>query len=482
MNKKLFFSYLRKNLPENKYKNRFLEDLTEHLDDMEYEESFKGKIKETKLLNRLGEPSNILFTYKKLMNKQSKISIYLESFIWGILTCPLFIWPFMANSFTEATEHILYKTLIWISSLAFTFFAFKVLYYYIFSHLKVLNLTLNKNEKIASFSLTLVLPILSSLLYIPTFYFSADERQDYIFPFIIMSYLLVIAISAWKEFKTILNTNISLKNIWLYDLIFIASLIIISLQINILSMLGFVVFFVFLANTSLDINYIITGIIATFISTYYLIDIVHNLKNRTMSKLPVFKIFVVIILIYGLCFPNKVNNQLNFSKKYINVTEKIERDEMGIYYNWSKSLNKLDEFPNFPYEISKDKENFEIKQFSTDKKFTLTSPYNLKNLQIKNGNFDPISHIYNKEEFLSSDFKCVNKKDSAETIDDLDANSKLTLGGETCCYELYYKNELIYKSNAELLQNILISVDEKFLLIHIEDPFKEIEDIYLVEI
>ncbi len=484
MNKKEYFDFLKSKLPKDKYRARFLEELEEHFEDALYAETFKKNAAEERALARLGDPMQTLFYYKKLISKHSSLYSYLESLFFGVLSTPLYLSFFIANSMTESTEVLFLKVVTFFLSASGVCALFYFFYRFIFSKLKPLNELLSPKGKLVSFAVNMA-PAFTGVMALTVLFYS-DENQDYFFPFVIVGYLLVGMAAAWKAYVD------TFKKPWLIGnekINYLLTLLVFALLIfteageviaYFMKVIWVIIFYGF--NGSVILAIWSSGLAVLALGIFSLVSLVRWGKARK-AAFPLVKLLILMSSIYALFIPTpglEVSEQLEWNKPHVELVETFEKEQMGPFYLWSQKFRR-DDGPIIDYRIGYRGDGFFIHiQDIADYELKVSS---LDEFSLKKLSSDPTEVYAQNSYILHEDLTCV--------LSDLAAMSHEgileppTLGGETDCKELYYRDELVFSNPSGqwfMLQNAVFSPGQAWLLLEFNDVMEAPTSLYLVEL
>ncbi len=488
MNKKEYFTFLKKNLPKDKYKERFLEELEEHFEDALYLEAFQKEGSESRVLARLGAPEQTVFYYKRFMTKHSAFYTYLESLFWGILSTPLYLSLFVGNSVTESTEVLFLKVVLWFLTASVLGGAFYLFYRFVFSKLRPLNELLSPQGKIGSFFLNLIPAWLSVSLFTTSFYMGDnDEAQDYLFPLVLLAYVVVVGFFAWKAYAH------SFKKSWIIHeaklmYFFTLALFVVLLFTEVGEVVLYfskVIWVILFYGFSGQLTQAVwtSGLLVLALGLFSLYGVVRWFGERS-KPFPLFKTCLLATVIYALFLPRLGSEayeavDLNWNKPAVEFVSLLEKEEMGPFYLWSKKFRR-DDGPNIQYSISYRGAGFFIHmQDLADYQLVPTS---VDALGFESLDTDPTEVYPQTNSILHEDLRCELTEMAAQSYEGLEPP---TLGGETDCKALYFKDELIFSREDEgwfILKNAVFSPDQTWMLLEFQDVMEDPTLLYLVDL
>lgn len=490
MNKKEYFEFLKKNLPKDEYRARFLEELEEHYEDALYAETFGKHAAENRALARLGDARQTLFYYKKLMSKHSPIFTYLESLFFGVLCVPIYLSFFIANSMTETTEVLFLKVLAFFLSAAGIFALFYFFYRFIFSKLKPLNELLSPKGKLLAFVVNMLPGFVATLTTLYSFYF--DKHQDHFFPIVIACYLVLGIVAAWKAYadtfkKPWLISNQRINH--LLTLLVFALLMFTEVGEVIayfLKVMWVIIFYGF--NQDLILAIWASGLAIVALGIFSAISLVRWFKTR-QTVFPLVKALTLLSAVYVLFIPSpglQLAENLEWTKPQVELVRIIEKEQMGPFNIWSQKFRQ-DDGPIMNYKIGYRGDGFFVHvQDIVDYEVKVSS---LDEFSIEKLDSDPSDGYPQQNSILHEDLRCVLSDMAAERYDagaeSYDVVDPPSLGGETDCKELYFGDELIYSNPSGqwiMLQNAVFSPGQQWLLLEFNDTLETPTLIYLVEL
>ncbi|MEK9159181.1 MAG: hypothetical protein AAB383_00475 [Patescibacteria group bacterium] len=484
MNKKVYFDFLKQKLPKDKYRTRFLEELEEHFEDALYAETFKENAAEERALERLGDPDQTLFYYKKLMSKHSSVYTYLEALFFGVLSTPFYLSLFVANSVTESTEVLFLKVLAFFLSASGLWALFYVFYHFIFSKLKPLNELLSPRGKLASFIACMAPAYLGALALTFNFYFT--DYQDHYFPFVILAYLVIGLTAAWKSYVYTFKKPWSVSNEktnYLLTLLLFALLIFTEVGEVIayfMKVIWVIIFYGFNANVIWAIWS--SGLAVLALGIFSLVSLLRWGKARK-AAFPLVKVLILMSSIYALFIPTSglaVVEELEWNKPHVELVQTFEKEQTGPFYLWSQKFRR-DDGPIIDYSISYRGDGFFVHiQNIADYEVKVSS---LDEFSVKKLSSDPTEVYPPSNSILHEDLTCVLSDLAAESHEGI-AEPPI-LGGETDCKELYYGDELIFSNPSGqwfMLQNAVFSPGQEWLLLEFNDVMEDPTSLYLVEL
>lgn len=485
MNKREYFALLKKKLPKDPYKERFLEELEEHFEDALYAEQVKRTTPEALVLEKMGSPEQTVLYYQKFMSKKSPLYPYLESLFWGLLATPLYIIVFMASGLTEETEVLTAKLTIYFLSTVILSALFYGFYRFVFSNLKPLNQLLSQKGKLLSFTINILPALGSSSLFVLTFYLEADERQDYLFPIVIGGYLCAITFSAWKAYRHSFE-----RKIWVVAspvLRYLLSLLIISLLVA-TEFIAALFYFTKVAWTiffigNLKLAIISSGLLLFALGFFCLISIWRWHRERK-TAFPFLKTGFLFLAIYALFIPISVTSdpypmELTWSRPQVELAQTLEKKAMWPFYQWSEKY-RYDDGPNLYFDISSREQGFLIHlEGIADYYF---NPSSLETLNIEARSIGIQELEYGQIQVLPEGVRC---EPFPGMIDDFVEGQALVLGGETDCKALYYNDELVFSRSGKywlVLTDAVLSSDKKWLLLKFQNTIDSPTLIHLVSL
>ncbi len=483
MNKKEYFDFLKEHLPKDKYKDRFLEELEDHYEDAVYAETFTKKSAEELALTRLGDPEQTIIFYKQLMKKNSILTPYFESLFLGILSSPLFLALFIANSWTETTEVLIAKAAIGLFGGVVLWILFYFFFRAFYSRLSPLNSLLSSRGKLISFLCSLLPNVFVTILIMLMIY--ADDFQDYFFPILIGVYLLVVELAAWKAFKASFSRPWNLRPNSLVNHLLVGGILTLLAFTEVGSVLAYIlkVIWVVISAGNLKIAIWLSGFGLSFLGLYCAYSLVKWVGKR-QGLFPLFKAAVLAGSIYSLFIPTLVDpsvaENLDWERPHQEIVEGIERSYLNPFYTWSLKFRK-DDGPEFDYYIKYVDGGFFIRQHGVADYLVTpvsTGVYTLSQLES-----DPSDPLPQEAYYLHEDLTCVLSDLAAVSHEGI--AEPPTLGGETDCKELYFKDELIYENNTGewlMLSDVVFSPDGKWLMLLFRDVMEDPARIYLVEL
>jgi hypothetical protein len=460
MHKKDFFKILSRDLPKDGYKARLLQELNDHWED-------HGDHGTATIDRHMGDPHEFIHFYKITMQK--KIALFLEALFLGVCAAPIAALPFVGNGFTETTEDILGKAVIWIATLLLSGLLYFLFYRWLWAHLKT-SFPFEKKDIKAILPLLLLPGWYCAIALMLLLSFDDDTVQDHFFPLVISSYLLIQALAAWRASDKALSAKGEKRIRWI-GLIGATSALMVGLVlsqtsgINILELplflLKIFVFLPFLNN--LLLGHIIVGILAALFGLYILHGLFSALKNK--KDFPLGKFFLALILVYGFSFHPKEDTSIAWQYPSVNVTKEWEKQELGPLYPWYRFLTQDGEraFSYAPLWIEtglriarQDDASILLTELSEDPK-----ELEWNELQRREGLF--MVQVKSGEVYLPETFNCIDPF----ALEFMEPGTVKVLGGETYCQELFYKEQLIYSTTERfLIEDLVLSPDGEWLTIH----------------
>lgn len=453
MRKTEFFTVLKKDLPEDKYKARLLRELEDH-----WEDCGSGE----KAEHRLGDPHEFISFYKDVMKKNT--SLYLEALFIGLCSMPLILLPFIGNSFTESTENYLAKAVLWLITLVGIGFFYFIFYRWVWTRLSA-------SQKIEGRLAKKLLPLLMVpswwVLGLVALLVRADQGQDYFFPLVIASYAFAQVVAAWKARVHLLGAQ---GNRWLSAggfLLMVGLFVILpalsgeALGEALYTLFYFVrvgLFIPFGMNNTLAV--IVLGVAALLMMAYSFFVVVQRLA--TGKSFAWGKAAIGLLLLYGFVTPAERSNLITWELPAVNLTSAWEQDELGLFYTWYRFLTNDGE-RTFYYALDHGSEAVRVAdQEGHEVEFTALSleASELEWVTVED-TADFVSVFTNGPVDLPEEFTCVDP-DAPDGLSEV-----LVLGGETYCREFYYKDQLVFSAPvAASISDVLVTSDEQWLIVH----------------
>lgn len=191
MRKKEFFKELSRRLPNDKYKERFLEELNEHFEDALADEQWKAKVVEDEVVKRLGEPTFIYLYYQVFMHNQ-RWYLYAEVFFWSLVSVFIYGPTIASTTLIDGPDNLLIKGVIWLLSLAGSAGLYYLFYSFAYSRLKRLHAFHESLQAFLLKSFGAIVPFLLLIGMIGAAYLTdANEKQDLFYaPMAALNYIV----------------------------------------------------------------------------------------------------------------------------------------------------------------------------------------------------------------------------------------------------------------------------------------------------
>jgi len=361
---------------------------------------------------------------------------------------------------------------------------FYVFYHFIFSKLKPLNELLSPKGKIASFIACMAPAYLGALALTFNFYFT--DYQDYYFPFVILAYLVVGLTAAWKSYVYTFKKPWFVSNEKInYSLTLLLFALLIFTDVGeviayFMKVIWVIIFYGFNANVIWAIWS--SGLAVFALGIFSLISLVRWGKLRK-SAFPLMKALILISAVYALFIPTpslEASDRLEWNKPHVELVQILEKEQMGPFYIWSQKFRR-DDGPSIDYRVGYRGDGFFIRiQDIADYELKVSS---LDELSLKKLRSDPAEVYAQNSTILHEDLTCVLSDLAAQSHEGI--LEPPTLGGETDCKELYYRDELVFSNPSGqwfMLQNAVFSPGQAWLLLEFKDVIEAPTSLYLVEL
>lgn len=503
-------------LPRSKYTSRFREELLEHLEDSAKELSNQNvnNISE-KVMQKIGNKKALTKSYVDFYNRYCSNLWPLEFLIYIPISISIFIMVFSTVFFCTIDSAVWYMEVLSfifsaIISFGIAYAFFKIVFWRLAPHIK------RKGRKAMAVTLLTLVPTLYNIIVVTSA--TAEHAllwntfTDLFMPLSAMSiyYLAVciafkIIIPRRREGPSVpLNPYLLLVGFWMI----LAASIVTSRQntetldgawqllgaalfpLNLTTdiflnlILGSVLCLAFARVTvCLIIGVLILSLLAAGVYLYM------SSKKDTSAGHKQWKSACAIALIsyslYLLLPLYRINEpEMDWKVPASKVSEKIEKDELGIFYHLSKYINQDEGFA-FHYQACANNNVFTIVQ-SSEKIFLLeTEVANTSNKmppavfsENVGANIIPCEQPHNGE--FADGFVCLDGNDSPYI--DFAGNA---LDNSSCEKLNYNGKEIFTKSNLDpsrRINNIIVTENSKWALIEIENGTYATEEIYLVDL
>lgn len=466
MRKNEFFAVLKEDLPEDRYKARLLRELEDHWEDCEAKDSKK------KAEERLGDPHEFIIFYQDVMKKH--LSLYLEALFIGLCSMPLGLLPMIGNLFTEMTEILLLKGLIFGVTLALDYFFFLYFYSWVWHHLCEFGpISRALAKRLLAPLLLPVFYVVASIVFI--FHFDTDHPQDYLYPLVLGIYLLAQTVAAWMALKVDLRFKSLFRGLSLLFVAYILSGLVIYYGAGSIegiglfdSLFAFIYFVRVLLVLPFGSNYILAstvlGLLAALVFSYSVRCL--YLAIQTKKSIPFGKTLLALFIVYAFCFSHASETKMEWSVPYISLSRTWEDQRLGWFSNWYEFLSQDGE-RRFSYAARWMEEGLELIDQHGDAIVLETLSTDSQNLQWKTKEGlqeEFMDGIQNQGLVLSSDFQCSDTR----AVEDED--KVLVLGGDAYCQELSYRGQLIYSAPAAYsIKNLFLSPDGGWLILQFSE-------------
>lgn len=493
MKKENIFDDLRKKLKNKKYAERFIEELQDHFEDQVYDKSLKGMPKkqaEEEALKSLSNTGEIAHNFNVLTREHSDVLQILDSFLFGLLALPLFIFgTFLADSVMK-TWDIQAWIAIFIGHILLVVGYF-IFYSYSFSYLRPY--FQQKDKKIFSL-LGLFLPALTYIVLT----FSSEglvyqTALKYVY-FIIgidlawltynKNYKSILGLAERREnkkqstskFKKWFGVGLTLYIMATNVLVWLEGLNFINLYQSIGVSTGFMVPRMFISTFLYFINLILfsgnimisTWTVGIFLCLYILRSLYVQIKNKKINWIQVAIIMYLVPILF--LFPLKSETFLTWHMEPIYLSDVIEQKQLGPFHHFAKYVNQ-EEGALYDYHIEPFDDGFRIYQ-----KGGTNDPIKSYNLYVENSGYR-----IEEEKYLHSenniDFSFVRKELPPEVKCD---QPNVYFYG-VICEKLFFKNHLIVEKSI-IINNLFLSPDHKWLLIERGNGVYDPEYLYLIKL
>jgi len=521
MNKKKFFQELEEKLPSNKYRERFLQELNDHLEDSAHAAMVSGKKKgeaEEKALKKMGEPKEIAFIYRLLTEKRSLFLIYFEGLLWGLVSIPLYtnsvalaMLSLNYNNVTAEENFIdggiifLFMAFI-IAGVSFIFYSliFAKFYSFLINPLHTYTITyaiVVFTPPIIFFLVMLIQLKNSSILgiiggyllmgaivlfgvlkfnkkginYLAERYKNNKHKSRMWLHLGVSTYLLLGGILTWlyhdtlifhQEIVTILTPLLIVE--WL--LIVLGN---VSNYFPISSVMGFWI-----------IGWALSGIL--FLSLTRFLQYGRAIQKKNTIKFPWIYLTLFVFSVKLLVLSPASEAIIDWNKPSFEISKKIEVQQTWPFYTLIKYLTYDS---GFSYSMEKNNDVFYIYDYQMDKIFRLSNIKSTTDFEISTSYFPELTEDWVRPESIQFE---IPKNLECQTLEKnriIPRPHPIYEEGPIAfdCPLLLYNNQLIYKARNPniMLRNLLISNDNKWILIALSEKnnFSSMaEELYLVEL
>jgi len=521
MNQKKFFKQLKDELHGHPYRERFLEELEDHVEDLEEEQ-----LNDENWRHRMGKPLGIKETFVKIMHPFRQITFYLEALIYGFLLFPVNI-----VIFSTASEGLTTGSGLMVAIFKIIIYLGILFIFYFVCIKRYLNLKLKTSKSPVSWIILLISPSflwqflqISSLIYS---IFSAQSELDFYLKLSFFQYLAFYVLSgiilylAWKmaNFKqkekpsnkykwsllikkiiftyfigflifrtlsTYIDPNlIQENNLWAH---IFSPLTKLEIGVSFITQIILYLFnLIFSKEVSLFINLYLPGFILVVLAGHSLWVMIKNKKIfflRMGLIAYVFSLFLINVETY--------EGKKEFEVESITVSKILEKHEATIFYRPMKYFNH-DEGKLFRYAANFEDGVFKL-QNNTGKIFTI-DPDRI-NGPLKDQQFNVL--VTETERFpFHEEWKGITSEGSK--IEKIDWPGNITCekkkfreesdtGGEPVyyysgrvCEKIFYKNELVIEDDYLSIADVDFSDDGKWMML-INERTYDPDDVYLVKL
>lgn len=495
MKKENIFADLRKKLKNKKYAERFIEELQDHYEDQIYDKSLKGipkKQAEEEVLKSLSNADEIAHDFNVLTREHSDVLQILDSFLFGLLALPFFVFgSFLADSVMKTWD--IQTWIVIVLGHVLLAIGYFIFYSYSLSYLRPY--FQQKDKKIISL-LGLFLPALTYIVL--TF---SSEGLMYQTALKYVYFILGIDL-AWltynRNYKSIVGLAIQRENkkvsyhklkkwsgigLTLYVLftnvlVWLGAMNYINLYESIWIQSGLIVPRLFISAFLYVISVLLFGgnfitstwAVGIFLCLYIFRSLFIQIKTKKVNWLQIASIMYLVPVLF--LFPIRTESLLKWHKEPIYLSDIIEKKQLGPFHHFAKYAHQ-DEGALYDYHIEPFDDGFRIYQRGglndSIKSYTLyleNSRYSVqeeKNLP-SSQNIDFNSYLKGLD--LPPEIKCIKF--------DIYFDGLL-------CKKLLFNNRLIVDENM-MVNNLLFSSDRKWMLIERGNGAYDPEYLYLLKL
>lgn len=514
-----FFQQLKNELHGHPYRDRFLEELEAHAEDLKEEE-----LNDENWRYRMGEPLSIKETFMKTMHPFAKILFYLEGFCYGVLLMPINMFFFLSVADSGSIDGLLlsiYRALILIGTLF-------LLYFICFK--RFLNIKPTVNKGVWWWTILISLPSFIWLIASVIGYFF---RQTLLMPNLTPGYIVFLILSAGLIYGAckaaqrfsddkILNKN---KTAWVLRIAafsYFLGFLIFRTANSYVDLMGYEAstplanffsplwalesMFVFLSKIALNLfDYLLGGSNSVFINIYfpalilgflsiYSLWIVFKHKKVIFLRLGIFAYVLSLFFLNTEAYTNK----LSFKVEALNLSHILEKNEVSFLYGPMKFFHE-NEGRLFRYAVNFKNGEFEIQNntgksyfvnpekldanFSKQNFYSLISKTESSNFsEYFKGTLNPSIGV--NEISWPTDFICENEAlQSEETmIETKEFIPIVNISNSPTCLRLLYKGKVILEEIRGIFTDVDFSEDKKWMVIVFTKGFQNPEDVYLVKL
>ncbi|MFH0818834.1 MAG: hypothetical protein V1898_02455 [Patescibacteria group bacterium] len=535
--KELYLSEINQELDNYSYKERYLKELSDHYDDYQCNLQLSGKDdNHDDISNELGKCKYLADNFNHIMEKIYKPHLIRDIIIINIISVLVFVFSYflsigLDDVISRSDIDLINHNFGWLSMLIQVIII--SIFYFIISVNFQNSLITVKNElhrKIIFYILATPIILLLFHFVVGLVLFSmfdaiisvkthdlpiAEIINNIVLPesAVVLKYILLIIINYYIIAKTWqlnqvrqLNKNIIIKTatysiyvvvfLWLIIYFLAPYLFYSGLYLNMghISLLGFPILLNFILNVIFTILFgIIFNVliaqwaliaiysVAALLSVFHIMGFIKKriIKNSHYN-FPGLALLLCIFTLGSLFFPPvfEINN-IDFNVANNHVSEKIVHSQFSIFAKFINYIN-ADEGKAFYYSVSQgsDKSNFIIDQ-NSGKRFILTGIKNVNDYQlIKQAKVD------NKLMDWTSAYSGFDNSRVNCIISDINWIPENHLEAPRACSMLYVNDRLIYSTGDgwPQLNNILISEDNNWALLHFNNGAYDTSDVYLVEL
>jgi len=389
MKQKDFFKQLKTELHNHPYRDRYLEELKAHAEDLEKDKSQSSqKLTDNFMKKRMGEPKAVKEIFLKIMNPFEKLFFVLEGLFYGGVFLPIAIILCISIRnilFLEDSSSLGYFLILSILALTTLFIIYRLAFHRFFE------LSENSLKKRVLWLALIFIPglfIFCFLSFKQQNYLASQTSNTVLLISVFLGLNLLSGYLAWKysgkskkiKAPTGKGNQLTLKRFVLGY--FFLSIIVRTILINSISLSG-TINNPFLESIAPSLVVMLLIIPLEFIPAFFWSALVGSQYDQT-SLLLTFYLHIGLILFLGLQSLYVVIQQRNwfsfrgliffyalslffiqgdsfinepeFKVPAINVSELIEKDRVGIFYPTLKYFNS-DEGSLFKYQVGADMEN-----------------------------------------------------------------------------------------------------------------------------
>lgn len=482
MRKEDFLRDLKRKLPDDKYKNRFLEELDEHIEDALSDREWKSKVPEESVLKRLGSPHFIYIYYQVIMHNK-RWYLYAEIFFWSLISLLVYTPTLASTALIDEPENLFIKAVIWTLSLTGSVGLYYLFYTFAYSRLKKLHAFQESMQRLLLNMTGYFIPMIFFIGWMAGAYFliDADKRQDLFYaPMGLINLLLGFA-TAYHVSKQSQSSPWIERIGALFILVFFSLFLIYPIAPMVLRKLFFLPM-VLLGEVK---TYWLLGLLFMGLFLYSTYDLVRYLRNRKSTPTPWIQGIIFLYMLFIFFVPHGTEDPIMgttpiWEVEAHNITDDLEGLQIQPFFNMIQYItDSRDGLRGFEYQIELRGESFVLRQDGIEPK-----EWNIININAVTAyeltSIDPDPRpVLEGDYTLPSSIACVQADYEQELREQEGlADMPLVLGGETHCTEFYYKDQLLFSSTETVfVSNVLVSPNEEWMLLNVA-----YSDVYLVEL